>query len=678
MAANRAVTYLEDKDRKGVSRTMEFLDSLQGWIKGTALYNDFLVHMPAPLNNIYFDTILLAVLIAYGIYRVYDIIQMSKRHKAVKERQLELKEKNAENEIHIINHEREARNQREEMSQFMRFMEMSMLAGTTKQLQAQAVEQKMPTFEQFKEREKQVKVEENHEKTHEAFETVDADQSSAEDKNSSVYDVAMTEFTQLENERMAAELNALRIENEQMKIDFAKKDAERENAVSKVKAAMAKKESEKQAEIDKLSKALSDEVSNSQKQIEVMTKNLNAYKANKEKEIADLKSKMLSGSDADRDEKQAEIDRLTAEMNSMKSVQEKAISQKENEMVRELQMKEKQIADLTDEISDIKSKNKSDIDKLTTALQSAHEAQKAVEKEKAVEIEQLTVEINRLQHTKEAEIAALKAENNKNIAALQVSLDAAKNKADEISKASQQRDKKLAALQSRLSDTEATNNSEYKALEQQIELLRKQRDDAMADKKAADAEIATLNNKLDEVKASSQKQIAAKQAEIEQLASAKAAEKVVAVPVKDATVKEVPDAKEKAIAKVASTTTPAANAKRVELPKSVVKPVFGSATKAGSNFDKVMADYMSREAKTQEMEDNRKSNEEKARSNKEALEQKLVVDAIDENTKEVHAEDEDKLTAIDEQKRRALEQAKREEERAKSGKKRIGFPFGKK
>lgn len=114
---------------------MDFLDSLQMWIKETALYNDFLLHMPAPLNNIYFDTILLAVLLMYCGYRVIDGVQMSKRHKAVKERQLELKEKTAENEIHIINHEREARNQREEMNQFMRFMEMSMLAGTTKQLQ---------------------------------------------------------------------------------------------------------------------------------------------------------------------------------------------------------------------------------------------------------------------------------------------------------------------------------------------------------------------------------------------------------------------------------------------------------------------------------------------------------------------------------------------------------------
>ena len=67
---------------------MDFLDSLQVWIKGTALYNDFLLHMPAPLNNIYFDTILLALVLIYCGYRVIDSVQMSKRHRAVNVRQL--------------------------------------------------------------------------------------------------------------------------------------------------------------------------------------------------------------------------------------------------------------------------------------------------------------------------------------------------------------------------------------------------------------------------------------------------------------------------------------------------------------------------------------------------------------------------------------------------------------
>lgn len=665
---------------------MDFLDSLQMWIKETALYNDFLLHMPAPLNNIYFDTILLAVLLIYCIYRVIDGIQMSKRHKSVKERQLELKEKATENEIHIINHEREARNQREEMNQFMRFMEMSMLAGTTKQLQGIGQQQNKQTFEQFKEQEKQARVEENNQKVHDAFDTITTDSKVVdvhETPTTSVYDIAMAEFTQLENERITAELNALRIENEQMKQDFAKKDEERETAVLRVKQAMAKKEKEKQAEIDKLSKALSDEIANSQKQIDKMVKNLEAYKVGKEKEIAELRKKMSTGSSLERDEKQAEIDRLTAEMNSIKQTQEKAISEKENELALELAKKESQIANLTEEISDIKTKNKTDIDQLTAALKNAHDAQKAAEAEKAIEIEQLTDEINRIQQAKENEIAALKKESIQTISELQRALKSAKAKANELSQASQEREEQIAKLQNMLAETEMSNASEYDTLNQKIATLHKERDAAMADKKAAEMEISTLNNRLNDAQASSKKQIEAKQAEIDKLASAKAAEKSETRPIDRPSTLE-----EKAISKAVAQTAPVT--KSVAAPTSVVKPNFGgnsSDTQAGSDFDKLMAEYEYREAKSQELEFARKSSEEKARTNKEALEQQLVVEATVENSREVHTEDKAKLTAIDEQKRRALEQVRREEakykaeeERAKNGntKKGLSFPFRKK
>lgn len=645
---------------------MDFLDSLQMWIKETALYNDFLLHMPAPLNNIYFDTILLAVLLIYCGYRVIDGVQMSKRHKAVKERQLELKEKAAENEIHIINHEREARNQREEMNQFMRFMEMSMLAGTTKQLQGIGQQPSIQTFEQFKEQERQVRVEENRQRVQDTFDTINTDGNVVETQSEpivSAYDVAMTEFTQLENERITAELNALRIENEQMKRDFAAKEKERENAVLRVKRAMAKKEQEKQAEIDKLSKALSDEINNSQKQIDTMVKNLDTYKANKEKEIAALHAKMSTGSASDRDEKQAEIERLTAEMNRMKKAQEKAISDKENAIARELAEKESQIANLTEEISDIKTKNRSDINQLTEALQNAQKAQQVAEAEKAAEIEQLTGEIDRLQQAKEAEIAALKKDKAKVVADLREMLSSAKAKVDELNQASQEREDEIARLQNMLAETEVSNASDYESLTQQIKTLKVERNTAIEDKKAAEKEIAELTSQLGKIQTTSKKLIDAKQAEVKKLASAKTAEAV-----KPATVEE------KAITKAVSQSNPA---KSIATPTSVVKPTFGvggADTKEGSDFDRLMAEFEHIEAKSQEMEDTRKSNEAKARDNKEALEQQLVVEAKAENLKEIHEEDEAKLTAIDEQKRRALEQVRREEakrkaeeERAKNG-----------
>lgn len=654
---------------------MEYLDSLQAWIKETALYNDFLLHMPSPLNNIYFDTILLAILLIYCGYRIVDAIQMSKRHRAVKERQLELKEKSAENEIHIINHEREARNQREEMNQFMRFMEMSMLTGATRQMNG--IGQQPQTFDQFKEQENRARVEENRQKTQDAFDTIDVEPKDISSHNEPIvspYDVAMTEFTQLENERINAELTALRIEKEQMVREIEEKESSRKEAIVRLKETMAKQEQEKQAEIDRLTKALSDAVTDRDKQLNLMVDNLNAYKANKEKEIADLHAKMMSSTGASRDEKQAEIDKLRAEMNRMQEMQRQAISDKENELTRELADKESQIASLSEEIYDVKKKNKADIDQLQAALQTAHEKQKAMETEKSAEIEQLTDEIKRLQKEKEKEIAVIKAKNDEELTSLQSSLVATKAKMEELNQASQEREQEIVKLQNMLADD--TNSTDYDNLNAQIQMLRRERDAAVSDKKTMEHEITTLNERLDAVKASGQKQIEEKKAEMTQLASAKISE-----------VQKPRSAEDKAVGKAISQSP----SKTVSIPSSVTKPDFGgmvAATKDNySDFDKLMAEFEHIEAKSQEMEDARISSEKLAKSNKEALEQQLVVEAKAENLKEIHEEDEAKLTAIEEQKRRVTEQIRREEakrkaeeERAKNNtpKKKIGFPFVKK
>lgn len=642
---------------------MNFLDSLQAWIEETALYKEFLLRMPAPLNNIYFDTVLLALFLIYCSYRVVDSIQMSRRHRAVKERQLELKEKAAENEIHMINHEREARNQREEMNQFMRFMEMSLLAGSTKQMQ---IAGQQPTFEQFKEQERQQQITKNQQQTHDLFDTVNSAGNLTDDIPHIVEIREADNTVKLENERMAAELQALQEEKLRMEQAFAQKEQSREEAMARVKAQMEQREKEKQAEIDNLTNALSLEKEHNKKQIDDMVKNLSIYKERKQKEIANLEAKMATSSSADHNEKQAEIDRLTAEMNHMKQVQEQAIAEKENELARIATEKEHQIAQLTEEISNIKTKNNNDIQQLTAALQNAHDTQIKIEAEKAAEIEHLTSEISQLQKTKEAEIEAINREKEKAVSSLQSSLVEVENTVAQLNRENQERDEELAKLQEQLAENEWSSNKERKKLMKQVEVLRNERDTALSDKQAAEQEILELNNNLNRVNAISKQVIEVKQAEINNLAKAQEMNK-----------KPVANADSKI-------------SKPLITPTNVVKTTFGNfdtSDEADSDFQRLMAQVEHYNAKAQEMENARKSKAESADANKAAMEQQLVVEAKIENSREIHTEDAAKLEAIDEQKERAREQVRREEEkrreeeeRAKNGKTKKGLSglFGKK
>ena len=605
---------------------MEFLDKLQAWLKGTSFYNDFLLHMPAPLNNIYFETILFAVLLIYCGYRIIDIIRMTKRNRDIKkheeELRLRLKEKAAENEIDRINGEKEARNQQDNMSQLMDVMKMSMLVNTTKQVQSIEQHTQPPqNFEQFREHSQQQNITRNRQKTQEVFDTIDIENnhvSVSNDNKSSVYDNTVNEFTKLENERITAELAALRIEKACMEQEYIAKEKAREAGLARIREAMEQKEREKQIEIERLSKALSTEKENSKNQIDDMINNLNIYKNNKEKEIVSITDKLATGSTYDRDEKQAEIDRLTVEMNSMKKMQEQAIAEKEDELARISAEKENQITDLTGEISNIRTKNNEDINQLTMTLQNAHAAQKAIEEAKAAEIEELNEELNRIKQSKEAEITTIIKE--KEVSDFHASLAAAKTKTDELSQISQKHESEITKLQSELVETDASNTSAYAALNQQSKALKTEHDKDISDKQEAENKISSLNVQINEVHTSSQKQIIEKQAEINRLSETKIDdERVVGQIDKSITADKISTLEEKA---VSQTSVPEPNL--ITIPKNIVKPVFGGSNSSSdtlSEFDKIIAQYEIAEAKSKALDEASKPNYQNIRTNKDVLEQ---------------------------------------------------------
>ena len=610
---------------------MSVLDSLQIWIKGTALYNNFLLRMPAPLNNIYFDTILLALAFVYFIYRIVDGMQMSKRHRRVKERQLELQEKAAENEIHLLNHEREARNSKEEMSQFMRFMEMSMMATTTKQITG--ADQPQQSFEQFQARERQEQLATTRENVQDAFDTVDMDETDAASVVSAP-DAAIIS----ENESLARQLESLRIENMQMQEAFAEKERLREADMTRIKADMEQKEKEKQTKIDKLQSALGVEKENAQKQLQMMTKNLDIYKADKEKEIADLTAK-LSDTNATPDEKQAEIDRLREEMKRIHAGKEQEIAEKEKEYQREAKEKEQEISRLTKEMEEMKSKHGAAMTQINDAFEQTQLAQQDAKDQSATKIEQLRVQLEQVKKEKEAEIVLIKSGYDQTVADLKTSLDAEKKKAEALSLTSLEQSEEIAKMQNMIAEAEDKESDEYRKNAESLDFLRSARADTDAKKQAAQRNIEHLNKEISTKSDDAKNQIEKTEAEIKQIASAQEGK-----------------------------IDPA-----MDVPQSVVKPFYSSQSQvevAGSLFDELIRNCERNEDLMKEAEATRRSQEENERLNRQQLERQLIKEVREDEVREKHGEDEAKLRAIEEQKERI------KQEELKSGgteKKKHGF-----
>lgn len=582
---------------------MGYLNQLQAWMERTAFYNNFLARMPAPLDNIYFDTVLLAVILLYCGYRVIDGFQMSKRHRAVKARQLELQEKTAENEIHMINHEREARNNREEMNQFMRFMEMSVMSNTTKQ---------MGGFDQFKEQERREKIAENNEKVHEKFDTIDADDGYAVVSPQDVIDVRPESDAVT---AMKIELETLRAEMLQMQQESGEKERSRDADMERVKAAMMQREEDKQKEIEKLQAALSTEKENAKKQIDQMLKNLNVYKADKEKEIADLTSKITS--DLSDDEKQAEIDRLRAEMDQMEKEKASAIAEREKEFQKLTDEKQAQIDHLTEEMKQIKDHNSEGMTEINRAYEEAQSQQRDMEAKKQDQIRQLEEKLDSMKQDKEDEIARIQKEYEKTIASLRAAVSDANQRAEASDAANLEQSEQIAKMQNMLAMKETDD-----ALNEQLAQMRKDRDATLSEKEAAEKEVEKLHEQIAQAQEHEEKQISIAKEQIEQMQSAKDAP---------------------------------ANAAR--LPETVKKAFDNQGVEEDkdSNFRKTMRQHEQELNRSQQIETEKMMQEEKAYSNKTQLEQTLIVDAKEEKVKEQHNEDEAVMAAIEERKRKALE-----------------------
>lgn len=106
---------------------MEFLLKWQEWLEHSKLYTEFLVHLPAPLNNVYFDLLILIILCVMVLQWILDAITMYKRYKKIRKRQKKIQEAQEYADMESLYREKEARRRQEQMDRQMKLMQMYLM-----------------------------------------------------------------------------------------------------------------------------------------------------------------------------------------------------------------------------------------------------------------------------------------------------------------------------------------------------------------------------------------------------------------------------------------------------------------------------------------------------------------------------------------------------------------------
>ena len=102
---------------------MEYYYSFQNWLYQTDLYQNILREMPAPLNNIYFDTVLVLGVAVYVIYRGIETIRIACYHKRIRKKQAQERRNRRDKEQEMLFREKQVQEKEERIGRFMDYME---------------------------------------------------------------------------------------------------------------------------------------------------------------------------------------------------------------------------------------------------------------------------------------------------------------------------------------------------------------------------------------------------------------------------------------------------------------------------------------------------------------------------------------------------------------------------
>ena len=97
--------------------------SFQSWLYHTSIYQNLLRELPAPLNNIYFDSILCVCLVLYLIYRLGETVHIIRYRKKIRKKQESDRKRRLEKDQEFHEREPKADEKEERIGRFFDSME---------------------------------------------------------------------------------------------------------------------------------------------------------------------------------------------------------------------------------------------------------------------------------------------------------------------------------------------------------------------------------------------------------------------------------------------------------------------------------------------------------------------------------------------------------------------------
>lgn len=109
---------------------MEYFYAFQRWLYDTPFYQEILKELPVPLNNIYFDSLVLIGLAIYLIYRIIEAIRIACYRRRIRRKQDRERRQQLEREKEMMYRELQMQQKEEKVGRFMDYMEMLFASRT--------------------------------------------------------------------------------------------------------------------------------------------------------------------------------------------------------------------------------------------------------------------------------------------------------------------------------------------------------------------------------------------------------------------------------------------------------------------------------------------------------------------------------------------------------------------
>lgn len=110
----------------------QYLIEWKNLIEQSSVYTGFFVNLPTPLNDVYFLTVIVVVIIIAAVKWILDLIRLSQQHRSIKKRQNEIREAQLKAELEVLRKEEAARDSQkstDELTEMMRMYLMSQMMG---------------------------------------------------------------------------------------------------------------------------------------------------------------------------------------------------------------------------------------------------------------------------------------------------------------------------------------------------------------------------------------------------------------------------------------------------------------------------------------------------------------------------------------------------------------------